>query len=463
MGVLKRIYVGNIQKQFDSCIEELYGRFQRFGRCLDGRFECHDNFAFINMEFTEDSRFGGLKASFNGVKFKGNILRVEEAKLDWQARWRIDQSSDKSKEDFKKREWEYYKKIENINRSWTDRMEVIQGRMRKTERNKAQLRNITFRISKEGRLKVYKCYKNKLWGYERNKPLRDLVAKFSNKYWKDGNNHIVDKLDFSRSSAPFKTRAVKAHVSEVEDGKCSSGDEGNDNVDNILNSVLNTFDFDNPINLEHDDDAEDSASSDYEYTGIFKEGDTNDNQACDANESKKVNRKADQAPETDEDHDLAFTPNFKDERINFDEQSQPQATINDTETLRGLFNPEGPSEGFKLIEESDEDIDHANDEKINNQSEMVAPHAYDATLEVRDHRTGWGLFFPHFDSPFLHAQSQIAKLTNNSADPTELFDNWEEQFWDKRAAWTKEMKGRKRDAIRLMRKKGGGRKARILL
>lgn len=87
--VVKRGYVGFVNENQDECFSELFTRFNRYGK-INGdakSFERHGSFGYISMEFENDSQFDKLKASFNRVKFKGNTLRVAEAKPDWKVRW----------------------------------------------------------------------------------------------------------------------------------------------------------------------------------------------------------------------------------------------------------------------------------------------------------------------------------------------------------------------------------------
>lgn len=35
----------------------------------------------------------------------------------------------------------------------------------------------------------------------------------------------------------------------------------------------------------------------------------------------------------------------------------------------------------------------------------------------------------------------------------DIFASWDQQFWDNRATWTREMKQKKRDALRQLKKK----------
>lgn len=457
MSVEKRVFVGNIYNDHDTSLTELYRRFQRFGKCTSDKFESHAHFGYVNMEFENEAAFAKLKQSFNGVKFKGNILKVDVAKMGWQERWKKDQEEgqhieEEKQKQMEKSQWEHYKKLENIKMSWIDRQQVIPGRMRQTPRKKAQLRNITFRINRDGELKVYKCYKNKLWGYERKKGPRDLVFKFTDRrYWRDGNDHIVDKLDFSRAASVWRTHTAAVDQNSASGEEDEEKDIEQDKVHDVLANVLEDLDFDKPMALEEEDDED--ASSDYEYNALF-----NDKSSIKATASTKekgsVKEKAnvqqigESVHEQPEDIEEEFIPTFGAEAPG---SKATTGNKNTTEELRSLFDVDQPEPGFKLINESDDDIDEAKnipEDDIPQKDSFSEPYA---STEVSKHGSK-GLFFPHFSSPFLHSQSQIAKL-KTAKDPQELFQGWEEHFWEQRAAWTKEMKRKKRDATRQFNKK----------
>ncbi|SCU84176.1 LADA_0D00276g1_1 [Lachancea dasiensis] len=451
MAVSKRVYVGNVVHEHDDSLFELKPRFERFGRCLSDQFESHGHFAYMNMEFEDEARFAKLKQSLNGVRFKGNKLKIDQAKLSWQDRWESERELEGQLEEAKqkqllKQQWEHNKKIQNIQMSWMDRQQILRGRMRTAPRNRAQLRNVTFRVLCDGRLKVYKSYKNKLWGYERHKQPRDLTARFTDsRYWRDGNDHIVDKLDYSHSSlwgtrqGSEKTQGTTAtFVTEDLEGAV-------DKTRDVLADLLGDYDFEKPIALEDNDD--ENASSDYEYTALYRDQEAEQKPSSKSSEAevpkhvKASNGQEIVEQEVEQDSDDEFIPTFG-------AQPETPAVTNPTEELRSLLNPdENDTTSFKLTNISNEDIDES----------KVAPEVHDTEtttydLERPSTDSDRGLFFPHFSSPFLHSQSQLAKL-KSSKDQASLYADWESNFWENRAAWTQEMKRKKRDALRQYRKK----------
>ncbi|SCU99004.1 LANO_0F00452g1_1 [Lachancea nothofagi CBS 11611] len=455
MSVSKRVYVGNVIQDHEASLRELRPRFERFGRCLSSEFESHGHFAYMNMEFNDEAGYSKLKQSLNGVRFKGNVLKVDQAKLSWQQRWDDDQKNEERvgierEKQLLKQQWEYHKKIENIKMSWIDRQQILHGRMRQNPRAKAQLRNITFRVLSDGQLKVYKCSKNKLWGYEREKMPRDLVARFTDqRHWRDGNNHIVDKLDYSRASSWSKHHGIGS-AQETDTGLLATAEDIEESSDqktkDVLENLLGDFDFDKPMAIQEDED--ENASSDYEYNALYQEP-TDVMKATGKEKKQEVPKPVEEVKELhvsepekpEEDSEDDFVPTFGNQPV--------LSTKSNTEELRSLFNPEESKEAtFKLMDETNEDIDETkNVLETENAQELSTEDSY-----VGTQNTNRGLFFPHFTSPFLQSQSQLAKL-KSSQDHQELFANWEDKFWENRATWTKEMKQKKRDADRQNRKK----------
>ncbi|KAL6951059.1 hypothetical protein ACO0QE_000352 [Hanseniaspora vineae] len=495
----KRIFVGNIHNNLQECCQELYKRFQKWGTVTSKNFEEHDHFAYVNVTFQNLDQFYKLKRQFNNVKFMGNTLKIDEAKEDFYARWireNVNNEETALKEKVKKNqmlkhEWEHYKKEQNIKMSWKDRRQVIYGRHRTHARSAKQLRKVTFRIFNErGELKVYKCYKNKLWGYDKKKSIRDLVFEFSNnKYWKDGNQHIIERLDFSKSKVFFAngdylrisskfqkadTSGNSTTFSSSSNGKDleESFDEDDEsklqkehNVNNaVLDSLLGSFNFEKPMDLNNGiEENEEDGSSDYEFSNKYldQSSDEEDNETSEETNIKKTSKdttnpkkekvetqrseeKSAPEKEDDDEEEEEFVPSFG---------APATGTVSNTETLRGLFaNPETST--FKLIQEDDEDINHEKDEEIEATLESEIPNPpvnyEDNSVPSKAKDKSVGLFFPHFDSYFLNGQTQLSKLKPKRI---ETYDSWDKEFWDHRAEWTKELRQKKRDAIRKWKKK----------
>ncbi|EJT42096.1 NOP8-like protein [Saccharomyces kudriavzevii IFO 1802] len=481
--IQKRVFVGNIFHDADQCYSELLDRFGKFGDCQEAQFEKHDHFAFIDVKFNDEAAFNKLKKSFNNVKFKGNVLKVDEAKPSWETTWALQHTKDLEEDivqsiKMKKKDWEHYKKMENVAKSWKDHKEVIAGRMRKAPRKKVQLRNITFRINVDGSLKVYKCYKTKLWGYERNKELNDLVYKFTNNFWKNGYDHIVDRLDYSHAAKTirFKSGSKQLTISQNE----TSGKENADSDENmseeekeknnvILSGLLKDFDFDKPVplydsdvepisqvggeeenapeeeNALEEENAPEEEEEDVELADV-PEVDVSERENGILQEASEKKKELDEGQE--EDHE--FIPTFTGE--------PGQGTISNTETLRSLFNPsevETVSQ-FKLIEDSDNDIDRTKGIDVGQQEEEASrPNRLDVVFPVtqatKDKDTKNFLFFPHLQSPFLIGQTQVSKVRASGKET--ILSNWDEEFWANRGSWTRDMRRKMKDALKHRKRK----------
>ena len=521
MSVEKRVFIGSLNQNIDSCCIELHKRFQKFGNCKEDQFEKHHNFAYINMNFNEESDFLKLKLNFNNLKFKGNLIKIDLAKPDWQTNWATQTEKDMKDnirmEKFNaKQNWEHYKKLENIKMTWKDHREIIKGRMRKDPRSKVQLRNVTFRISVDGSLKVYKCYKNKLWGYERNKEIKDLVYKFIGQKWRNGHDHIVDRLDYSRSKqsigfisdnsnvkislgihAPNKEERVQ-DIDNLDDEELEILQE-KEKVHDALSKVLDAYDFDKPATVIDSDDEFDlnaeakkmSTShnkhqyNEYEqYQQEYYEDNKNNyaenhesrydnynnddyenyenqynenanNQYNDSNQKK--NEKYQDNKVVEEKEKEEFIPTFA-AHPSIEELAAKEGTISNTDKLRSLFNPNKAEDSFKLIEESNGDIDEGQNIHDNFTQSNHVDESFVESVSLLKQGDKNQLFFPHFKSPFLVGQSQLNKVQTSMKK--DILDNWENEFWENRGTWMKDMKNKKRDAVRQIRKRqskiGGG-------
>lgn len=508
--VSKRVFVGNLLQNYDVCLEELLARFGKFGKCSEDGFEKHDTFAYINIEFEQDADFVKLKQSLNNVKFKGNMLKIDVAKPNWDVRWKLQHEQDLKEEPLvvkqkQEQEWKHYKKVENIKMSWKDRKEIIPGRNRVEKRSRYQLRNSTFRVNVDGALKVYKLYQNKLWGYERDKTAKDLAYQYVNGKWWNNYNHIIDRLDYSRtrssghtkiaaelSGAPATSNNIKRNGNETKDPEDQDIDleeqmiqEEKSKNANILDQFLGEVNLDEPVNVVDSDEAEAFGFSDNEkenddgynnndyqqnnndeyynnqdtnYQDDYNNNNNNYNNDYNKNSNQQDNTNEEEQEESEEE----FIPTFGAKPATDDQAAGPvQGTVSNTETLRALFNPDTANKpvhmnntndkgGFKLIQEDNDDIDQTKNvaEEAENEEEDAFPVATTLLAKTKHQNR---LFFPHFDSPFLVGQTQLSQI--ETAPKNDIWANWEEQFWENRGVWMKEMKNKKRDVLRLKKKR----------
>lgn len=354
------------------------------------------------MEFEDVNQYHRLKSKLNNTKYMGNTLKIDLAKLCWQEKWKMENEDFglawSKKKQLLQIQWKNYKKMTNIQKSWRDRKNVIAGRLRKTPRSKYRLKDVSFRVNVNGQLKTYKCYKTKLWGYERNKPLADLVFRFSNNYWRDANGHILDKLDFSKSKVCCLSLLQRAQsVKHIDEEKAEQ--ERNSDV---LNGILTKFDVSRPKAEKLEDSRNDTNTI--------------------SDELPNINSESEEEP----------MPNFGTSQLTHPNGRE----INDTEKLRDLFNPrDHVADKFKLsVVENDDET-------------LLAHHESIEGPDLSSLNRSKGLFFPHFGSPFLYAQTEFAKF-DKATNTGNYFDSWEETFWNNRAVWNREMKLKKRDALR---------------
>lgn len=509
----QRVYVGNIYNQLDECLDLLKTRLEKFGVC--SAWDKHATFAYMNIKFGDDNKaetaddlknnkqWLKLKQSLNNVKFMGNVIKIDLAKPNWQEAWKLQNEKDKKDEikldeKLAKKDRDHHKKLSNINKDWKDLKQVIPGRLRTTPRKRHDLRNATFRINVDGSLKVYKCYKNKLWGYERNRQTQDLSFKFINGKWWNDFNHIVDKLDYSRSKSFNSKFLVHDKIEQaMKDNKLNNKSNSDDKIlpgaydvdndedidnelekekyNNILSTVLDEIKFDEPLNVVDSDEAEhfglnnkeeeeEEYYEDENYNNYDNNYDNNYNNNYDKNESYNYNNyNEDESYKKKDKYSKKEEPISKNEQDDEDQDEfiptfgakVVEGTISNTETLRQLFNDNENKDTisndngtFKLFDgdnQNDNDIDHdkeLNDELLNN-----IPTETLLSKTKQQNR----LFFPHFNSPFLVGQTQLSIVQNVlSAD---IWDKWDETFWENRGTWMKELKNKKRDATRQLRKR----------
>ncbi|GMM32774.1 hypothetical protein DASC09_000990 [Saccharomycopsis crataegensis] len=152
-----------------------------------------------------------------------------------------------------------------------------------------------------------------------------------------------------------------------------------------------------------------------------------------------------------------------DEEFNFkfNRDMDNEIVTNATETLKSVFNPEDDKDeetrdeesaggfAFNLADSDIEDIEPVEEEIVLRAS--IVADVEEQETEVEPQIKLKALFFPHFDSPFLVAQTQLNKLIsynpmNNSN--YESIVNWKKDFNDNRVELMKGFKRRKRDVIR---------------
>lgn len=384
--------------------------------------------------------------------------------------------------------------------------EVIKGRLRTTPRSKVYFlkKQQTLRTNINGDLKLIKAYKTKLWGVEKNKTAKDLTYLYHNGVWKSGDDHIVErvvrKCAISGADAESYGASVVSGEADVDDIDLEG--ERRKNVD-VLASLFSKHDFDRPVELEDNGiDAADVVVDqkgrrsvkhyDFEVEGRQDEDDDQDSDSSFDYAALEQFKQTAQKPaeevyysEDDEGNELdldALVPSLGEgaeeseeqqvvEDVPLAEEAEAEAeqapVTNNTETLRSLFSGGG---GFSLALD-DDDIDETNVPDQEEQQKLLdqikQKQAQSETAAVASSAAKFGLFWPHFDSPFLQTQSQLNKLGNpqetvqlegeSGLTASEILDDdetpYEKWFWQKRGELMRECKRRRRDVSRVFRKR----------
>ncbi|KAK6458133.1 putative nucleolar protein required for 60S ribosome biogenesis [Scheffersomyces xylosifermentans] len=191
-------------------------------------------------------------------------------------------------------------------------------------------------------------------------------------------------------------------------------------------------------------------------------------------EEEQEQEKEEEEEKQQEVNDIEMEESSEDEFI----PSFGQAPVtNNTETLRSLFNPgtgknakialEEPASQFRLaLSEDDEDIDNEKVVDAEQQKQLLEQIRKKQEEDaLRERSTKYGLFWPHSDSPFLQTQSQLAKIGNigdhiklpGESDGATVKDGeesaYEKWFWGMRGELSRECKRRRRDVLRVFKKK----------
>lgn len=439
-----RLHIGAISKQLAKDKSSLESRLAKYGEVVSS-LELYEKpaletyFGYITMKLTT-AKFGALKGALNGVKFKGSVLVISEANPDWKARWEADQAQPEKK---KLTETQCIRKFEKRERE----IDVIPGRERTTKRK--NINNMTVRVFIGKRKKILTCPKKKLWGFMKDKQLDHLVAEYSHGKWRDHNGDIVETVDFKiKPSKPSSTVVASAEPSskdsqaiDVEDEDDELREERERNL-NILQNMFRENDgevttFVKPMIPDDEDDV-----SDWENLQSMK-------------------------PKISEDADFADTPI---QQIEHEEEPEDEIPApNSTSTLRALFNPTEETAPFSLLGNSGDDEDIQVDvvmvDPIETPVVIIEPpkpssSAAEKQPAARIYATSnKGLFFPHFDSPFLNSQSQVASLAKFTLDK----EAWEKEFYESRGEWNRTVRRRRRDVVRQIHKKNQAKRRTVVI
>lgn len=478
-----RIYVGSISQHLADSIDDLSSRFSKYGSLVKD-IELHKkptldtHFGYITLDISP-KKFAELKKAFNKVKFKGSVLSIDAAKPDFQERWAVD----------KARKNPPLTKTEALRKYGKKRREidVIPGRLRTTRRKK--YRYMTFRVFIGEKKIVVKSHKKKLWGIVKDKKFDEMIWRFSNRKWLDGNGDVIETVDFQ----PIQTKTgvsliknddndehavVKKSAEEEEEEEAERQRNfdilekmfGNASKDYMPKASIDTR-ADDDVEMKPVSEAEDSSSDDSDKdSDSDSESDSDDEEEEEEEEKSewenhKNFQKVEKIEEPKPKQSSANTkPATKDEdKV---EEKSTHKVVNSTSTFRNLFNPAEDTGSFSLFAANSGDIDDDMDDTVLKEIDEAEAAAAKSQANKKDtdpfsllsfpavNKVRKGLFFGHFESPFLSAQSQAALL------PTLAFENekWQEQFYDKKSEWSKKFRARRKEALRQIEKKNKARR-----
>lgn len=452
-----RLHIGAISKQLADDITSLESRLAKYGDVLSP-LELHEKpaletyFGYITMSLST-AKYGALKGALNGVKFKGSVLTVSEAKPDWKTRWDADQARPESA---KLSQTQCIRKYEQHRRE----IDVIPGRERTTKRK--NINHMTIRVFVGNRKKILTCPKKKLWGYMKDRQLDHLVANYSHGKWRDHNGDIVETVDFAIKPVMTATKSKPSKAKE------------NNTADNENQGTLEDDDEDEELREERERNLNilQSMFGNDEKTGVtapmpMKINESDDDDLSDWENLQNIKTKV------SEDVDFADAPEefHESEKEVQEEPEEPeQPTTNSTSQLRALFNPTEDDAPFSLFAAGGDTDDIQEDVVMNDPIEtpvviLEAPSKSSATSSDKQSAqriytsSNKGLFFPHFDSPFLNSQSQIASLAKFPLDK----EAWEKEFYERRGEWNRVVRRRRRDVVRQIHKKNQAKRRTVVI
>ncbi|GMM32356.1 Nop8 protein [Martiniozyma asiatica (nom. inval.)] len=534
-----RLYVGNISPALAKSITDLETRFAKYGTIITP-FDIRQKgildsyFGYITMTMSS-AKYKELKNLFKAVKFKGSNLIIDEAKPDWKEKWLIDSKRQDDKITQRRlRSTINNCRLERIANSKENpfKLALVQkGRLRTSPRK--DLKSLTVRVNYRGRLRLIKCKKSKLWGIAKNRKIRDLTYRFIAGEWRDGNEHVIDRL--SEKVIIFDDDGIK-----VQDQVANTvGDnavveelmEEKDKTNKILAGLLSAYNFEKPVKLDNDHD--EKAGSDYELDDHDYDNESDNEIQIEYNVPEKncvkptqesiveeykqhhelLNIQSTQQQLDDNDNDdddddddefyKNLTAKFNAQPASPDEKDgneieieieNPNESESESESENNNAHLENPSIEIEAVDHDEEfiplfgeqnnqatnDNEESEDEFIpnfgassNEQPESNTTEALRALLNPLDQpnpaktpvidevptiiepptinrNKNLGLFFAHFESPFLVAQAQINKFRNINVQE-EL--NWDDWFWKNRGELNREFRRRRRDVLKHNRKK----------
>lgn len=292
----------------------------------------------------------------------------------------------------------------------------------------------------------------------------DHIAKDEDVIVEIVNDSTVGTPEVDAAEADIKESNNEDSSSEVSSSSDSASSESEDVAEKTEANINESTPANASDNSDSDSDSDSDSNSDPDSSSdSSSDSDSDDSEDIELTDDEKEESVEKAVQESNESED-EFLPTF----------GKSEVVINNTETLRSLFNPnegveENKKSGFKLaLDEEDEDIDEQKEIDEKKQKELLKQIKKQQEEEfIKNQSSKYGLFWGHFDSPFLQTQSQVSKFGSGSdaiklpgeseviETTTENADesNYEKWFWSKRGEISRECKRRKRDVSRIFRKK----------
>lgn len=304
-----------------------------------------------------------------------------------------------------------------------------------------------------------------------------VLAKFFTKYDFDKPVEIEEESEEENVTYDSKGRKNVAQYDYEAQGVVEFGDDGDD-IEDVLQakSFLETYkeSHERPVEEVYYD--EDDEGNDLDFDTLGQQYSTEAiKQQYDEEHDIEIEKDKDQK-------DSTGTEQIDDVEEQSSEEEDLMPTFgqvsNDTETLRSLFNQDKTSTqgGFTLAldeDDIDEDAQRLADEereKLLEQIKLKQKEQLEESVSEVTRRGGFGLFWTHFESPFLQTQTQLSKIGHigetirlpgeEEGQELEIRDEghgeedaYERWFWSVRGEVGRECKRRKRDVMRTFKKK----------
>lgn len=283
-----------------------------------------------------------------------------------------------------------------------------------------------------------------------------------------GNDEDDEAIPFEEANSLLQT--LKAETAPTQEVYYDESDEGNELDMDALGQQLTTEAIKKQYDQDHGFEVAPAQTEDMRNKEIDQESIEEETRQSAVGQENVEAQTADQLGE----EAGVLEEGSADQAQDLEEELMPTfGQPNHTETLRSLFNLGDQESGFQLgLDEENEDmgeqnlIDEEERQKLLEQiKSKQEQHQQEASVATKKK---FGLFWSHFESPFLQTQAQLSKI-GHAAEVVHLpgeeegqdvrddghgaEDAYERWFWSMRGEIGRECKRRKRDMMRTLKKK----------